>query len=77
MISGSDWMSQMKDNQNQGYFLASWTARVERIEQRFLWSSKSQEQKKEAPSQRELCLSNCMQYKVCVLWNETLFYCGS
>src|ERR1700753_2105488 len=49
-ISGSDRTSRIKVDRNSVYLRASWTARVGKIDWRFLRSSKSLEQKKEAPS---------------------------
>jgi len=40
----------MKMDQNLGYLCASWTAMVGKMDWRLLLSSKSREQKKEAPS---------------------------
>ena len=50
MTSGSDSTSWMKLDRNWVYLLASWTARVGKMVRRLLRSSKSREQKKEAPS---------------------------
>ena len=50
MIAGSDCTSGMMIDRNLVYLLASWTARVGKMNWRLLRSSKSREQKKEAPS---------------------------
>jgi len=49
-IHGSDCTSGTKMDQNLVYLHASWTAMVGKMNWRLLWSSKSHEQKKEAPS---------------------------
>ena len=63
-ISGSDWTSRMKVDRNSVYLLASWTARVGKINWRLLRSSKSQEQKKEAPSRPS---ANVLSAIVCAM----------
>ena len=49
-IPGSDRASGTKIDRNSGYLRASWTARVGKMNWRLLRSSKSREQKNEAPS---------------------------
>ena len=49
MISGSDCTSGTKIDRNSVYVRASWTARVGKMKWRSLRSSKSREQKNEAP----------------------------
>jgi len=50
MIPGSDLTSGTKIDRNSAYLRASWTARVGNMKWRLLRSSKSREQKNEAPS---------------------------
>ena len=49
-IPGSDRARGTKIDRNSRYLRASWTARVGKMNRRLLRSSKSREQKKEAPS---------------------------
>ena len=63
-MSGFDWISLMKEDRNPGYLLESWTARVGKIDQRSLRSSRSREQKKEAPS---LPSANALSAIVCAM----------
>ena len=63
-MSGFDRISLTKVDRNSGYLLESWTARVGKIDRRFLRSSKSREQKKEAPS---LPSANALSAVVCAM----------
>ena len=64
MISGSDRTSWMNGDRNLVYLRASWTARVGKMNWRLLRSSKSREQKKEAPSRPS---ANALSAMVCAM----------